>query len=378
MFSNDASPHLSPEHLGTQAIYTHILKNPKYNGLWRGLRDHVDSALPYFSKNRLVDISAGRFHRWAVPGHDPLDVLQQLIKNPVGRGAKDFGHVFITDFFTKDGIPFPGLSKAYLGETVARALRNIGVKSPAAWMNANAFDSFFGIAQIAKGGHNISIALQAELPEFTWQTAWDTFGEGTLSLGFALTTRNPLLLVAGVEQYLAGAIHLYRDLTREAIKPTYIERLMDSMPGKAEVLNALSFFILLSGFKNCMQYSFGSISGAEFAQKTAQDVTVSLGTFVTVKTITNAMALAPVAQTMIVPLLIGAGSSLLFRKVIDLIQESYARNEEEKSRVWQTDPFQVKSPWQADPFKTESSWQADPVKTESAWGSSLLHAGRAW
>ena len=91
---------------GTQCAYMHIPADV--------LRNTVDGLFPSLAKNAAADAVSGFGHRW-VHGHDLImDIAGQFFRHPV-HAVKQAGHILLTDFPTKAGIPIPGFSQSGLG-----------------------------------------------------------------------------------------------------------------------------------------------------------------------------------------------------------------------------------------------------------------------
>lgn len=161
------------------------------------IRKFVDSLLPGLAKNPLADIATGWGHRHNA-GHDLLiDVSKTIMEHGPWQGIRQAGHILLTDFPTKHGIPIPGFSKPGLGQYVEQ----LGVDWR--WMQINLPDAGIGYLAIADGSNDLALALCGSL-EMDWGTFFDTFVEGGAEIGFALFHQNPLLLAAGIENVMAG------------------------------------------------------------------------------------------------------------------------------------------------------------------------------
>ncbi len=169
------------------------------------LRRTVDGLFPGLAKNAAADAMSGFNHRWA-HGHDLItDVMPKFFKSPV-QAIKQAGHIVLTDFPTKAGIPIPGLSKSGLGAL----LTELGI--PKGYLSLNIMDTGVGLLAVGEGSHDLMNALAGDLPMNCW-TAFDTFGEGGIELVLGVTTQNPILLGAGVENILAGCISTIKTYT---------------------------------------------------------------------------------------------------------------------------------------------------------------------
>lgn len=163
------------------------------------LRNFVDGIFPELAKNEIADSATGFGHRYRV-GHDLLlDVPGSFSNHGPFEGFKHAGHIILTDFPTKAGIPIPGFSQTGLGHLLEQA----GISS--GWIQVSLFDSGVGILAIADGADTLSLALQGSL-DMSCGVAFQTFGSGALEVGLAMYTQNPLMLAGGIENILAGVI----------------------------------------------------------------------------------------------------------------------------------------------------------------------------
>jgi hypothetical protein len=313
-------------------------------------------------KNVEMDAVAGKWHRWK-HGHDILDV----------RGANEIGHL-MTDFFTKDGFAFlPGMSKEYLGNFIVSVLKSFGVTNPIKWLNMNGFDHIFGWVSMVESGHDISQAISSEQIDFTWETAFDTFGEGTIEIAFGLETFNPVLLTSGVTEYAAGSITLYKDISRD--NALIYEKIIDNLPNQGQIVSALGFYMLLASLKNYVAYSNGKINIQEFRNKTFTDVSISLGTFVITKSLITTIALGSVTGGMLLPLLIGGGTSLLLKESFSL---AFPNNKIliTENELWCKSPIQYHSPWTSDIHNNEHELcQQRSFEYDSLWSQNVFDNG---
>ena len=161
------------------------------------IRHTVDTLFPSLAKNSTADCLAGAFHRYR-GGHDLiLDVGKTVTEQGFGKGLKHAGHILLTDFPTKAGIPIPLLSQKGVGGT----LQSLGV-SPK-WLNINLGDTLLGGLTLIEGSSDLSAALSGQMP-MDFSSFCDTFGEGALEIGAGFYSHNPLLLAAGAENLIAG------------------------------------------------------------------------------------------------------------------------------------------------------------------------------
>jgi hypothetical protein len=168
------------------------------------LRHFVDDLFPFFAKFPLADsLACGGGHRYRA-GHDLLlDLPSTFSNHGVTMGYQHAGHVLLTDFPTKAGIPIPGFSQGGLGQW----LQSIGISQ--GWLNVNACDAGVGLIAIAEGGADLMQALGGTLDMHVW-TFFDTLVEGGIEILLACHLENPLLLVGGIENVLAGMVSAWK------------------------------------------------------------------------------------------------------------------------------------------------------------------------
>jgi len=180
-----------------QAVYGWIPTDP--------LRGFFDNSFPWFAKCPHADILPFKdfHHRWA-EGHDLLlDVPSTFTQHGVVDGVRHTGHVVLTDFPTKAGIPIPGFSESGLGALLAEAGISKG------WLCVNVMDTGIGILAVAEGSADLSAALAGNL-DMSAATFFDTFVEGGVEVVLSTATLNPLLLTGGVENILAGMVSTWK------------------------------------------------------------------------------------------------------------------------------------------------------------------------
>lgn len=169
------------------------------------LRDFAEGVFPAFKTNQFADVLSGWQHRYKA-GHDLLlDVPSTFTTHGPMEGLKHAGHILLTDFPTKAGIPIPGLSHSGLGHM----LEHWGI--PKAWMSLNISDAGFGFLAIADSHSTLMAALQGHL-SMDFGTAVQTFGAGALELKLAMiATANPVLITAaGIQNILAGLVATWK------------------------------------------------------------------------------------------------------------------------------------------------------------------------
>ena len=184
---------------GARAVYLNI---PAHT-----IRNFCDSTFPGLAKDTAADSATGAFHRWK-EGHDLLvDVLPDIFRNPAAK-LHQAGHILLTDFPTKAGIPIPGFSASGLGQ----ALVDLGI--PKGYMCLNIMNAAVGILAVTDGAHDLIAAFSGDLTMNCW-TAFNTFGTGTLEIAAGVWTQNPLLILGGAQNMLAGVVSSIRTFSYE-------------------------------------------------------------------------------------------------------------------------------------------------------------------
>lgn len=166
----------------------------------RELREFVDGLFVQFAKFPIADSQAvGWGHRYRA-GHDLfLDVPRTTFEYGIADGYKHAGHIVLTDFPTKAGIPIPGFSQSGLGEWV----EGLGISR--GWLNVNICDTGVGIIAISEGSEDLKSALNGSL-SMDSSVFFDTFVEGGVEIVLSTYTQNPILAVGGIENILAGLV----------------------------------------------------------------------------------------------------------------------------------------------------------------------------
>ena len=164
------------------------------------LRGFFDALFPSLAKNATADIARGFGHRWTA-GHDLLiDIPKTVSKYGVNEGAKQTGHILLTDFPTKAGIPIPGLSSSGLGIFLTETC-----KIPSGYLCLNVMDTAVGIFAMTEGAFDLFNVISQNL-RMSPELFFDTFVEGAAEIAAGVHCENPLLLIAGAEQ-IAGGIY---------------------------------------------------------------------------------------------------------------------------------------------------------------------------
>jgi len=212
---------------------------------------------------------------------------------------------------------------------------------------------------------DLSLAFSDEVIEFTWETAWNTFGEGALELYFGAQTGNVMLVTSGVGEFVAGSIMLYKDLTRSEIETSFLERLIENIPSSNQILSAFGFYLTLTAFRNIVFYKLGKIDKDEIIRASLIDISTSLGCFAITKTILPAITVGGLTGGMLLPILIGAGSSILLRSLFKNIFKKRDVIQESDLELWIKSPFEFQSPWNKSIFENSENdvWQKSVFTT---------------
>ena len=171
------------------------------------LRGFFDNLFPVLAKNPLADSASGFGHRF-VAGHDLfIDVPRTLSTHGTGEAAKQAGHILLTDFPTKAGIPIPGLSNSGLGEFLTQTCH-----IPRGYLCLNVMDSAVGIFAMTEGTFDLFNVISGQL-RMSPAVFFDTFVEGAAEIAAGVYCENPLLLIAGAENLAAGVISIFHTVT---------------------------------------------------------------------------------------------------------------------------------------------------------------------
>ena len=182
------------------------------------LRSSVDSLFPVLAKCREADYLSGAYHRFR-GGHDLIvDIAKTMQDKGFAPALRQVGHITLTDFPTKAGIPIPGFS----GTGIGKHLADLGIGK--GWLCVNMSDASVGILAIAESSSDLLQAFSGQLDMNVW-TFFDTFVEGGVEIAIACHTENPMLLCAGIENVLAGIIATGKAL-EEYLKPFYVDPVM--------------------------------------------------------------------------------------------------------------------------------------------------------
>lgn len=159
------------------------------------------------SINILNHSSVGNLHRWKLRGHDlGLDIPEIFVtKGPI-EALRQTGHILLTDFVTKAGIPIPFFSKAGLGGILTKC----GVDPR--WLNVSLFDTGIGIFAINNASSTLAAAISGAL-QMNSSVFLNTFGEGSIEIALSVASKNPILLVGGLENITAGIVSAWKTYT---------------------------------------------------------------------------------------------------------------------------------------------------------------------
>lgn len=220
------------------------------------LRDFFDSLFPVLAKNTNADIASGFMHRWTA-GHDLLiDIPKTVMNQGVSEGVKQTGHILLTDFPTKAGIPIPGLSSSGLGNFLVETC-----KIPKGYLCLNIMDTAVGIFAMTEGTFDIFNVISGQL-RMSPQLFLDTFIEGTAEIVGGVYCENPLLLIAGAENLAAGLISTFHTITKPLWYISPVDFFSSCLSGGLLTL-ILSKFVLRKNSKDAIKDAIKScvISG---------------------------------------------------------------------------------------------------------------------
>jgi hypothetical protein len=348
--------------LSGNGVYSYIANSSNHS---KPFHDYVEkqikSTIGDF-RDPYMDAVSGKWHRWK-HGHETFEILDKVVKDPFGRGKDMTGH-FLTDIFTKDGMPIPGMSKDYLGSGMVSTLEGIGVDRPIKWLNMNGFDYALGGLSISESTHDLSQALNSDTVDLTWEKAFDTYGEGFINFYFGIQTANIVLLASAATEFTAGSIIAYKSISRE--NTSIYERVLDNLPSQSEMVSALGFFLTILSLKNYISYINGKTSKSNFKKNTIVDLATSLSSFAITKSLIATLSVGAASGGMLLPLLIGGGSSMIFRGVF---QSAFPNNRLfiSEQDLWEKSPFEYKSPWLNNVIDNSSMWREDVFDNKNIW-----------
>jgi hypothetical protein len=210
------------------------------------LRLFFDNLFPWFAKCPIADVAKGYGHRWEA-GHDLfIDVPNTLQTHGLKESFRQAGHILLTDFPTKSGIPIPGLSKSGLGKFL---VETCGISK--GYLSINIVDTTVGILACTEATSDLFNVIANNL-RMTPELFWDTFVEGCAEIAAGVEIHNPLLLIAGIEQVSAGLISTFNTITNPAWFVNPIDFFSGCFTG-AILSIFVSKFILKKSNKECIQ-----------------------------------------------------------------------------------------------------------------------------
>lgn len=170
------------------------------------IRNFVDNLFPNLAIDSIADSVSGVGHRFKA-GHDLLlDVPKTFKLYGPKAGFHQMGHILLTDFPTKHGIPIPGFSKSGLGQL----LYEHGIKMSS--MCINLVDATAGILCLGEGTKDLVSAISGNMG-MDFKTFLDTYVEGSVELTSGILGHNPMLVVSGSENIAAGIIATWKEIT---------------------------------------------------------------------------------------------------------------------------------------------------------------------
>ena len=217
------------------------------------LRGFFDSSFPALAKNHLADCASGYLHRFTA-GHDiVIDIPKTLINHGPLEASKQLGHILITDFPTKQGIPIPGFSESGLGQWLTEV---VGIPKP--YLCINAMDVAVGVFACTEGTLDI-INICANNVRMSPEVFLDTFVEGSVELAGGCAIKNPLLVAAGFENLAAGVYSSCYTITHPIWYTTFWDVAGGGLAGGMTSL-LISKFILKKDNATCLANVTKSVS----------------------------------------------------------------------------------------------------------------------
>lgn len=131
------------------------------------IRAHADQLFPALAHDPGADAVSGQWHRWK-HGHDlALDVPNALVHGGPSIALHRLGHILLTDFVTRQGIPIPGFSQSGLGQLLVEG----GI--PKGFLNIHCVEGGIGILALSEAGADLLAAIdgqgQRHLPDHRGQ-----------------------------------------------------------------------------------------------------------------------------------------------------------------------------------------------------------------
>ncbi|MFZ4439683.1 MAG: hypothetical protein ACOYOS_14745 [Syntrophales bacterium] len=184
--------------------------------------------------------SLGNNHR-IYDGHDMIvDGYKTYKQHGIVRALKHVGHIGLTDFPTKAGIPYPIITRWVLEHYPSidpKWLRFFTINMP---------DGVIACIAIPEGTSDLLAALHGNL-EWGWGTFFDTFVEGTFEIYVGWRPGNWPLMIAGVENELAGIISLRDYLLDPRIFGVPVDTLIAGFGSGFLLGSALGYFMARGG-----------------------------------------------------------------------------------------------------------------------------------
>lgn len=170
------------------------------------LRQYVDGVFSALATCPRADIAPfGAYHRYRI-GHDLLlDVPQTFRDIGIRDGFHHAGHIVLTDFPTKAGIPIPGFSQGALGQLLV----DWGI--PKGWLSVNIADGTIGFFAVSEGSADLISALDGGL-HMSHAVFFDTFVEGGIEICLGAAVENPILVLGGLENIAAGCASTWHSI----------------------------------------------------------------------------------------------------------------------------------------------------------------------
>lgn len=243
------------------------------------IRDFWEGLFPMFKNNAFADMNAKQFnikvHRF-YDGHDLfVDVFKTIKNHGLKEGFKQAGHIALTDFPTKEGIPIPGLSNTGLG----KYLCHFGIKPKyLLWNLTEVINGSVGILCVGEGFSDIISAFSGNL-EMNFSTFLDTFVEGSFQVASGIYTGSPLFVVAGAENIFAGIVSAWKTYTIDIdLVPFFGATLTSTLIGfvtakylckndmQQSVLKAAKSGLITGLFQLSTSFGYGAAAGVAYME----------------------------------------------------------------------------------------------------------------
>jgi hypothetical protein len=170
------------------------------------LRKFTDDTFNHFAVNTDADYISGFHHRYK-GGHDLLiDIPNTFINKGFSDAINHAGHVILTDFTTKAGIPIPGFSQSGLGSI----MEDFGISK--GWMSINIMDGAVGFVAFSEGYSDLEKSFSTDMNMNTF-VFFDTYVEGSVEIALSMISSNPILFAAGLENIFSGIISTIKTIS---------------------------------------------------------------------------------------------------------------------------------------------------------------------